>query len=90
MTRKRKPEQLNPINTPHGIADDSDQFDDPHGLESAYRRGFAHGAHFAIEANRRGWTLDDLADWFSRIYRWRRTVHKGHMEGPELPNILTA
>lgn len=49
--------------------------------ETAYRRGFCHGACAAIEGH--GMNLGVLRDWMFRLLRWRCEDHKGTAVDPE-------
>lgn len=55
--------------------------------ESAFRRGFQHGATGAVCAMREGYSVDDVDKWATDdLYRWRYEQHKGSFKeapGPD-------
>lgn len=53
--------------------------------ETSYRRGFEQGVAMALEVMQSGrFTVEDLAAWRWRLYRWRRKKHGGKFRFPEM------
>lgn len=58
-------------------------------METAYRRGFHHGAVMALSAVASNATDAELETWLSELMRWRRAKHNGAFVGaPSEPSNL--
>lgn len=57
--------------------------------ESAFRRGYTHGALFVIQRLREGWTVEQLAQFVDdALLPWRASSEEGEVPPPSLGDYV--
>lgn len=58
--------------------------------EYSFRRGFAHGAWWAVCAMNGGASLDELVAWFDEVDEWRNPNRRTRVQHPPIPPRMRA